>query len=103
MEESILLTLFGNRAVSQVPSSKAPKSPPAPPTTAAMAASFVGSMAEWAKGGFQVVPAATHQVRLAACQECSYHEAPRCTLCGCFTDKKAWLPHEDCPLGKWPS
>ncbi len=78
------------------------------PTTAVpasafgMAASFTASMAEWAASGFKTVSQARHDARVNACSSCSYHEAPRCTLCGCFTEKKAWLPHEDCPLGKWP-
>jgi hypothetical protein len=75
---------------------------PRPATTWEMASSFSSSMAEWAAGGFQTVDQGRHDARLAMCQTCSYHEAPRCVLCGCFTDKKAWLPHEDCPLGKWP-
>ncbi|MEE3219699.1 MAG: hypothetical protein VX257_05520 [Planctomycetota bacterium] len=24
-------------------------------------------------------------------------------MCGCFTDLKAKMPHEDCPIGKWPA
>jgi hypothetical protein len=72
------------------------------PTTLGMAASFTASMAEWAASGFQTVTQQRHDLRLAACTGCKYHESPHCTLCGCFTDKKAWLPHEDCPVGKWP-
>lgn len=72
------------------------------PSMLGMAASFTSSMAEWAATGFQRVEAARHDARLAVCNTCKHHEAPRCKLCGCFTDKKAWLPHEDCPLGKWP-
>ncbi len=26
----------------------------------------------------------------------------RCRLCGCFTNVKARLDHEECPIGKWP-
>jgi hypothetical protein len=67
-----------------------------------MAASFASSMTQWAAGGFQTVDQARHDARLATCSGCKYHQDMRCNVCGCFTDKKAWLPHEDCPIGKWP-
>jgi hypothetical protein len=67
-----------------------------------MAKSLATSMAKWAASGFQTAPQEVYDARLAACAGCKYHEPPRCTLCGCFTEKKAWLPHEDCPIGKWP-
>ena len=68
-----------------------------------MAASFTASMAKFAASGFQVVDQEIHDVRMAECEPCKYRETTRCTLCGCFIDKKAWLPHEDCPLGRWPT
>jgi hypothetical protein len=75
---------------------------PATPTALGMAASFTSSMTQWVAGGLKVVAQDRHDARLSTCGQCKYHQAPRCTVCGCFTDKKAWLPHEDCPLGKWP-
>jgi hypothetical protein len=40
---------------------------------------------------------------LAQCGPCEHRQQSRCTLCRCFIAKKAWLPHEDCPLGRWPA
>jgi tetratricopeptide (TPR) repeat protein len=58
-------------------------------------ARFIGS-------GGKRVDAATHQKRLETCAACPHYTGLRCRLCGCFTNVKAWLPHEDCPIGKWP-
>jgi len=66
-----------------------------------MAASFAGAMAKFAASGFRTVDAETHQVRVERCAQCEHRRESRCTLCGCFIDKKAWLPLEDCPLGRW--
>lgn len=74
-----------------------------PPTLAGMAASFAGSMAKFAASGFKTTPREVHAARLAECEPCKYRDASRCKLCGCFVDKKAWMPHEDCPIGRWPS
>jgi hypothetical protein len=73
-----------------------------PASVLGMAASFTASMAKFAASGFQRVDAEIHDVRVGRCAECEYFNEPRCKLCGCFTDKKAWLPHEDCPIGRWP-
>ena len=37
---------------------------------------------------------------IRTCAGCEHHTGVRCKLCGCFTNAKAWLPHEACPLGK---
>jgi hypothetical protein len=87
--------------VSEIPSDEREPEPPKP-TVAGMAASFASSMTNWAASGFNTVSQERHDARLAVCNACKHHNAPRCTVCGCFTDKKAWLPHEDCPIGKWP-
>jgi hypothetical protein len=55
---------------------------------------FVGS-------GLRTVPEADLQRRLRTCASCEYHTGLRCRLCGCFTNAKARLPHEECPAGKW--
>ena len=59
------------------------------------AARFVG-------GGMRTVPAETRRVRLATCEACEHHTGTRCRLCGCFTAVKTQLPHERCPVAKWP-
>jgi hypothetical protein len=65
------------------------------------AASFAGSMTKFVASGFKVVDEGSHQLRMNYCDPCEYRQNTRCTLCHCFIDKKAWLPHEDCPIGRW--
>jgi len=72
-------------------------------TRLGMAASVTKAMVKFAASGFQMVDADTHRVRVVQCSGCPHHQGSRCDVCGCFFDKKAWLPHEDCPLGKWPA
>jgi tetratricopeptide (TPR) repeat protein len=67
-----------------------------------MAFSAAKSITRFVGSGLKTVPAATQQKRLEACGQCSHHTGVRCKLCGCFTSVKARLPHETCPLGKWP-
>ena len=67
------------------------------------AASFAGSMARFAASGFKTVDETLHQLRMSHCCSCQYLQGPQCSLCRCFIAKKAWLPHEDCPLGRWPT
>jgi hypothetical protein len=73
------------------------------PTLMGMAASFAGSMAKFAASGFKTTPPEVHAARVIQCDPCKYREGTRCKLCGCFIDKKAWMPHEDCPIGRWPA
>ena len=75
---------------------------PAPATVLGMAASFAASMARFAASGFKRLDEQSHRLRVGQCEPCRYRQRSRCTLCGCFFDKKAWLPHEDCPVGRWP-
>jgi hypothetical protein len=66
------------------------------------AAAFAASMARFAASGFKTVDAALHDIRTSQCQRCEHRRGSQCALCRCFVDKKAWLPHEDCPIGRWP-
>jgi tetratricopeptide (TPR) repeat protein len=68
-----------------------------------MAMSAAKSMAKYLGSGLKAVPQRTHQERLRKCASCEHHTGLRCRLCGCFTTAKAWLPHEACPIGKWPA
>jgi hypothetical protein len=67
-----------------------------------MALSAVKSMSKYIGSGLQTVPANVHEKRLRTCVACEHHTGVRCRLCGCFTSVKAWLPHENCPIEKWP-
>ncbi len=85
------------------PSDTIPANPsPADPNFLGMAVSAAKSMAQFAASGFKRVSPEDHELRLEQCSQCSQLDGSRCKLCRCFADKKAWLPHEDCPLGKWP-
>lgn len=80
-------------------------SPQAPsaggPSLLSMAFSAAQSMAKFLGSGFKIAPSETLQNRLRICRTCEHHTGLRCRVCGCFTDAKARLLHEDCPLGKW--
>jgi tetratricopeptide (TPR) repeat protein len=67
-----------------------------------MAFTAAKAMAQFLGSAFKTVPGATHRLRLQNCGVCQHHTGMRCRACGCFTKVKAWLPHEECPLGKWP-
>jgi hypothetical protein len=74
----------------------------ADPNLLAMAVSVSRSLAKFAAAGFRPASSNVHAARMDQCGACQYLEGTRCTLCGCFADKKAWMPHEDCPIGRWP-
>jgi tetratricopeptide (TPR) repeat protein len=67
-----------------------------------MAFSAAKSMTKFFGSGLKMVTPQTRQKRLRTCAACEHHTGMRCKICGCFTSAKAWLPHEDCPIGKWP-
>ena len=76
---------------------------PAPSSLIGAAASFAASMARFAASGFKTVDESLHQLRMRCCKQCQYLSDTQCSLCRCFIAKKAWLPHEDCPIGRWPT
>ena len=83
-------------------SSSAHNPPDGGPSLLGMAASVTRSAVKFAASGFKTVGQEAHRTRIETCSSCQYYNGSRCHVCGCFVDKKAWLPHEDCPLGKWP-
>jgi tetratricopeptide (TPR) repeat protein len=64
---------------------------------------FLGakSLAKFFGSGMKRVPQNLYRERLSTCTACPHHTGVRCKVCGCFTSLKAWLPHEQCPIGKW--
>jgi tetratricopeptide (TPR) repeat protein len=72
-----------------------------PPGVLRMALTAARAAVKFFGAGMKTVPADTRQERLAVCVGCEHHTGVRCRVCGCFTNVKVWLPHEDCPLGKW--
>ncbi len=61
------------------------------------------SLARFAASGFKTVDGPLYELRMGHCKECEYRKETQCALCRCFIAKKAWLLHEDCPVGKWES
>jgi hypothetical protein len=76
---------------------------PAPSSLMGAAVSLAASMATFAASGFKTVDQPLHDLRMSHCGACEYRHETQCSLCRCFIAKKAWLPHEDCPIGKWPT
>jgi tetratricopeptide (TPR) repeat protein len=68
-----------------------------------MASSVARSMARFVGSGMKTVSPGVRAERLATCSVCEHHTGLRCRLCGCFTAAKAMMPHERCPIGKWPA
>jgi tetratricopeptide (TPR) repeat protein len=66
-----------------------------------MAFSAAKSMAKFLGSGFKTASPAIQQQRLGTCTACEHHTGVRCRLCGCFTNLKARMAHEECPIGKW--
>ncbi len=74
---------------------------PAPASLMGAAVSLAASLARFAASGFKIVAEPLHELRMGHCRACEYRHDTQCSLCRCFVAKKAWLPHEDCPIGRW--
>jgi tetratricopeptide (TPR) repeat protein len=68
-----------------------------------MALSATKAMASFVGSGFKTSPPEIQQKRIQTCYACEHHTGLRCRVCGCFTQAKTRLLHEDCPIGKWPA
>jgi tetratricopeptide (TPR) repeat protein len=68
-----------------------------------MALSATRAMAGFVGSGFKTTPAEIQRKRLETCATCEHHTGLRCKICGCFTNVKSRMLHEDCPIGKWPA
>ena len=68
-----------------------------------MALSATKAMAGFAGSGFKTTPIETQRLRLQTCAVCEHHTGVRCKICGCFTNAKSRMLHENCPIGKWPA
>ncbi len=67
-----------------------------------MALSATKAMTSFVGSGFKTTPPDVQQKRIQICTLCEHHTGLRCRVCGCFTQAKTRLLHEDCPIGKWP-
>jgi hypothetical protein len=90
-----------NSAQESIPSLGEREDAPRPACLIGAAASFAASMARFAASGFITVDEPLHELRMNHCQACEYRRESKCSLCRCFVSKKAWLPYEDCPVGRW--
>ena len=68
-----------------------------------MAMSASKAMANFVGGGLQATSVAVQEQRQKVCSTCEHHTGLRCKICGCFTNLKSRMAHEDCPIGKWPA
>jgi hypothetical protein len=66
-----------------------------------MALSAALAMGKFLGSGLKTASRELVQQRLHTCAACEHHTGVRCRICGCFTQVKARLPHEECPIGKW--
>jgi hypothetical protein len=67
-----------------------------------MAMSATKAMATFIGSGMKATPPDLQQKRIQTCMACEHHTGMRCKICGCFTNVKSRMLHEDCPIGKWP-
>lgn len=72
------------------------------PSMLKMAGNFAQSLAGFVSTGGALVDKPTYETRLLACSDCDMRVDNRCTICGCWLDKKAQVLNDTCPLGKWP-
>jgi len=68
-----------------------------------MAMSATKAMANFVGSGFKTATPEVQRQRVQTCAVCEHHTGLRCQICGCFTNVKSRLLHEDCPIGKWPA
>ena len=68
-----------------------------------MALSAAQALGKFVGSGLKAVTPETHRRRVRTCGACEHHTGLRCRVCGCFTNLKTRMAHEDCPIGKWPA
>ena len=68
-----------------------------------MAVSATKAMMKFIGSGLRTTAPDIQQKRMATCQACEHHTGLRCRICGCFTNVKTRMAHEQCPIGKWPA
>jgi tetratricopeptide (TPR) repeat protein len=68
-----------------------------------MAVSATKAMMKFIGSGLKATAPDIQRKRMATCQACEHHTGLRCRICGCFTNVKTRMAHEQCPIGKWPA
>jgi len=72
-----------------------------PPSLKTQAKTATKAAADFISSGFKKVARVEHDRRVEVCDSCSDLAKGRCIRCGCFMTLKAWLPSQNCPIGKW--
>lgn len=79
---------------------------PKPPSMPEKFVSAMKAVREFVRSGGEILNGDSVAARISACDLCdqktSFIGRPVCGACGCFIQLKAKLPHEHCPLQKWP-
>jgi hypothetical protein len=88
---------------SQTQAETRPTTRTAGPGLLRMAMSATRAITSFAGSGFKTAPPEVQRRRLQTCAGCEHHTGVRCKICGCFTNVKSRLLHENCPIGKWPA
>lgn len=73
------------------------------PSVVQIGLSATKALAQFLGSGLKMVSDEVRQQRLQICAECEHHTGMRCRLCSCFTSAKTRLPHQECPIQKWPA
>jgi tetratricopeptide (TPR) repeat protein len=68
-----------------------------------MAVSATKAMMKFIGSGLKKTAPQLQLARMSICQSCAHHTGLRCRICGCFTNVKTRMAHEQCPIGKWPA
>lgn len=97
----------GSVQTSSMSAQPGPVTTPGPATTGpgllSMALSAAEAMAKFLGSGLKTTTQETYHERLRKCGSCEHHTGVRCRVCGCITSIKARMPHEKCPVARWPS
>src|SRR5262249_42295802 len=73
------------------------------PSVVQMGLTATKALAKFLGSGLKMVSEEVRQERLQICAGCEHHTGMRCRLCSCFTSAKTRLPHQECPIHKWPA
>ena len=71
------------------------------PSTWQMAKNLATALAQHVATGAGATPQNEMERRLEVCSLCPYRVDDRCSVCGCYLQKKAGMESSECPLGKW--
>lgn len=77
------------------------KDKPKLPSAARMAGNLAIALTEHVATGGNKTSKKKFEKRLEVCSMCSHRTDKRCSVCGCFVDKKASWDESVCPIGKW--